>query len=141
MKAFSKIVIFIFLGSMSLFADAQCNPDALASKCNATLGTYTFLKSYKLDPVKAVNNAIEYSYVFSKDTEYILMLCEAGQNDVVVTLYDQKRKELASNFDKKNNKVLPGMGYKCSATGVYYMTFAIKDAATDCGISVLGFKK
>ena len=64
----------------------------------------------------------------------------AENKDVVVTLYDQTRKELATNLDKKSNKILPGLGYKCGATGVYYMSFHLKDASS-CGLSVLGFQK
>jgi len=141
MKTIFKVFTSAFLILACISVYAQCNPDALASKCNANLGPFTFLKSYKIDPTKAVNNTIEYSYVFSKDTQYLLMVCEAGESkDVVVTLYDQTRKELATNLDKKTNKVLPGIGYKCGATGVYYMSFQIKNPSA-CGLSVLGFQK
>ncbi|MFQ3574849.1 MAG: hypothetical protein SNJ77_00270 [Cytophagales bacterium] len=120
---------------------AQCNTDPITEKMASKLGDFTFLKSYKVDGNKS--GVVEYSYVFSKDTQYLLIYGDASDETakVLVTLYDGARKELASNFDKKNNKFLPGIGYKCTATGIYYMTFSLKEADDKCGVSVLGFKK
>jgi len=138
-----KKIILLTILSVGLFvseAVAQCNTDPIADKCASKLGDFTFLKTYKIDGTK---DKIEYSYVFSKDTQYLLMYCDQGNETpkVLVKLFDGTRKELASNFDKKNSKYLPGIGYKCTATGIYYMTFELAEAADKCGISVLGFKK
>lgn len=140
-----RIITFVFalglIGFINSKAIAQCNTDPIAERMASKLGDFTFLKTYKVDGNKAPT--MEFSYVFSKDTQYLLMYGDASDETakVLVTLYDGSRKELASNFDRKNNRFLPGIGYKCTATGIYYMTFNTKDASDKCGVSVLGFKK
>lgn len=132
-------LIFALAGLSSGFG--QCNTDPISERMASKLGDFTFLKSYKVDGNKS--GLVEYSYVFSKDTQYLLIYGDASDETakVLVTLYDGSRKELASNFDKKNNRYLPGIGYKCTATGIYYMTFSMKETDDKCGVSVLGFKK
>jgi hypothetical protein len=134
------VIIFTIILGLSI-SYGQCNTDPIAEKVAAKLGDFTFLKSYKIDGIK--NNVVEYSYVFSKDTQYLLIYGDATDETakVLVTLYDGSRKELASNYDKKNNRYLPGIGYRCTATGIYYMTFSLKDSEEKCGVGVLGFKK
>ncbi len=135
------IFTLVFIALANTLANAQCNTDPIAEKMASKLGDFTFLKTYKVDGNKS--GSVEFSYVFSKDTQYLLMYGDATDETakVLVTLYDGSRKELASNFDRKNNRFLPGIGYKCTATGIYYMTFNTKDASDKCGVSVLGFKK
>ena len=130
-----------FLLLLITVSKAQCNPDALASGCNAKLGEFTFIKNYKIDPAKATNSTVEFSYVFSKDTQYFLSVCD-GKSDmpkIEVTLLDSNKKPLASNVE--GGKYYPGIAYKCTTTGIYYMTFNISSAAEKCAVSALGFKK
>ena len=122
-------------------ANAQCAPDVLAPACNSKLGIFTFIKNYKIDPAKAINNALEFSYVFSKDTQYFISVCD-GKNDspkIEITLMDSNKKVLATNVEK--GTYYPGIAYKCTTTGIYYMVFNISAASEKCAVSALGFKK
>lgn len=130
-----------FLLLLATVSNAQCNPDGLAPACNAKLGDFTFIKNYKIDPAKVVNGVSEFSYVFSKDTQYFLSVCD-GKSDspkIEITLMDSNKKPLATNVD--GGKYYPGIAYKCTTTGIYYMSFNVSSAAEKCAVSALGFKK
>lgn len=122
----------------SLQVSAQCQPDACIQKIS---DGYTFLKTYKMEQIGAET---EYSYVFSRDTNYMIAVCSSSGADatVKVTLYDASRKEIASNQDKKSNKLYSVIAYQCNATGIYYLKYTpVNQNKTDCCVSVLGFKK
>lgn len=117
-------------------SSAQCD----AKECVAKLSAgYTFLKTYKIETSKSEN---EFSYVFSKNTNYMLMICNSGTNDqnVIATVYDSNKKEIATNFDKKNNKYYPAFVYNCKVTGIYYIKFTLKETI-QCCTGILAFKK
>jgi nitrous oxidase accessory protein NosD len=119
-------------------AGAQCDPDSQMGNCVSKLATgYTFLKSYKISGEKE----IEYSYVFTKDTNYVLNLCNKNgeSSNMVVTLYDANRNKIASNV--VGDRYLPAIGYRCGATGIYYFTISFQNNFEPCGVSVLGFKR
>jgi len=139
MKALLLNLLFatFFVGA----ANAQCNPDGLAPTCNSKLGDFTFIKNYKIDPAKAPTGTQEFSYVFSKDTQYFISICD-GKSDspkIEIKLMDSNKKVLASNMDK--GTYYPGIAYKCTTTGIYYMEFNVASAAEKCAVSALGFKK
>ncbi|TAH25099.1 MAG: hypothetical protein EAZ07_08015 [Cytophagales bacterium] len=116
--------------------NAQCKPDECISKMG---NGYTFLKTYQMEKI---GNEMEQSYVFSKETNYMLILCDkdGGAKNVEVTLFDASRKMLASNYDKKNNKYYPAIAYNCKSTGMYYLKFNF-NPESECCVSVLAFKR
>ena len=125
----------IVLCLFSMEGWAQCKTDECVAKVNEG---YTFLKSYQ---IQKVGDQLEYSYVFSKETNYMLVMCNGGgTQNIIVTLYDANRKLIATNYDKVNNKIFPAIVYKCQATGIYYMRFSFLDKP-ECCVSVLAFKK
>lgn len=134
-----SILALVFSAS---FANAQCAADAQANACISKLQDgFTFLKTFKVDGQGGAKAKVEYSYVFSKDTQYFLNICNDGANTdgIVVTMYDSKRQMVSTNFN--NGKFYPGMVYPCNATGIYYITFTFQDSQNHCGGSVLGFKR
>ncbi len=127
----------IALFTTSLSADAQCKSDECVGKLSEG---FTFLKSYQIQ-IPASSDQVEYSYVFSKETNYMLVLCNGGTtSNTIVTLYDSNRKIIATNYDKANNKVFPAIVYQCKATGIYYMKFSFLNKP-ECSVGVLAFKK
>jgi hypothetical protein len=139
MKKIFSYILLTFLGIANYTSvNAQCNTDPLVQKCSGKLNDFTFLKVYKIDKVKP-GEPVEYSYVFSGNTSYILSLCDEKGTDfgVEVTLSDSNRKLVSTN--KLNGKLYPAITYNCRTTGIYYMTYTLSDAS--CGVSVLGFKK
>lgn len=143
MKKLMKIAgLFIITIMLSLDAKAQCDAEALAQACVPKLQEgFTFLKTFKVDGVGGAKNKVEYSYVFSKDTQYYLNICANGDvtDGIVVTMYDSKRQVVSTNY--ANGKFYPGIVYPCNATGIYYITFTFQGSSNYCGGSVLGFKR
>lgn len=133
------IIALVFSTS---FANAQCSAEAHVNACISKLQDgFTFLKTFKVDGQGGAKSKVEYSYVFSKDTQYFLNICSegTGSDGIVVTLYDSRRQMIWTNFN--NGKFYTGMVFPCNATGIYYITFTFQGSQNHCGGSVLGFKR
>ncbi len=140
----------LLLMAITLPSIAQCDDEAFLDNCAQRLDDFTFLKAYKLTEKEIKDGkktkGVEYSYVFSKETMYKLTVCDNKESDskMIVNLYDRNRKLIASNYDRKTKRSYPSIGYKCKATGVYYLTYNFKgadDSWDGCGVSILGFNK
>lgn len=128
--------VFSLIGSR---ANAQCNAETLSSQCIPKLASgFNFLKSYKVE--KSGKEYVEYSYVFTKGTQYMINICAPDQNadGIVVTLYDSKRNKVASN--QVENQHITAIAYPCNSTGIYYIQYTF-DENSGCGGSALGFKR
>ena len=144
MKKYIFVIAFIWSFTLSNEALAQCNADGFRSQCVSRLADgFTFIKSYNLNDKKINSKGeIEYSFVFSKGTLYMLTFANAlgEMTNIEIKLYDPTHKLIVSNFNKKTKKYFP-LGYPCKATGVHYMSFKFADGGQTCGLSVLGFKR
>jgi hypothetical protein len=142
-----KVIYILSLSIVALMFSAniihaQCGADAQANACISKLQDgFTFLKTFKVDGQGGAKAKVEYSYVFSKDTQYYLNICNDGADTdgIVVTMYDSKRQVVSTNYNK--GKFYAGMIYPCNATGIYYITFTFEGSQNYCGGSVLGFKR
>ena len=137
-----KLFVFVFsVFVLSGFhSTAQCNAETLSTQCIPKLASgFNFLKSYKVE--KAGKEYVEYSYVFTKGTQYMINVCAPEQNTdgIVVTLYDSKRNKVASN--KVDDQYIAAIAYPCNSTGIYYIQYTFDGAAIACGGSALGFKR
>ncbi len=141
-KIVTLLSILALLVGKSNNSFSQCDPHGYTESCISKLNDgFTFLKSFKIDGEAGSKSKVEYSYVFSKDTQYFINLCANGANTdgIIVTMYDSNRKQVGTNF--LNNSFYPAFIYPCNATGIYYITFTFKDSKNFCGGSVLGFKR
>lgn len=136
--------LIVFVSSVLLFgginAQAQCNAEILTSQCIPKLASgYNFVKSYKVE--RAGNEYVEYSYFFTKGTEYMINVCSGEQNPdgIIVTLYDAKRHKVASN--KMGDKYTNAIVYRCNSPGIYYIQYTFDEGSPHCGGSALGFKR
>ena len=128
--------VFVLSGSNTY---AQCNAETLSTQCIPKLASgFNYLKSYKVE--KGGKEYVEYSYVFTKGTQYMINICapEQSTEGIVVTLYDSKRNKVASN--KVNDQYVAAIAYPCNATGIYYIQYTF-DENSGCGGSALGFKR
>lgn len=137
-----KLFVFVFsVFVLSGFnSTAQCNAEVLSTQCIPKLASgFNFVKSYKVE--KADREYVEYSYVFTKGTQYMINVCAPDQNadGIVVTLYDAKRNKVASN--KVDDQYVSAIAYPCNTTGIYYIQYTFDDDASNCGGSALGFKR
>ncbi len=141
-KFFIILICVLACSMVSTKAAAQCDANGFTENCISKLGDgFTFLKSFKIDGEGGSKGKVEYSYVFSKDTQYSINICATGESTdgIIVTMYDSNRKMVGTNF--ANGKFYPAFIYPCNATGIYYITFTFKDSKKHCGGSVLGFKR
>jgi len=139
MKKSIFIAICIFALS-TLEVIGQCNSEALSNQCIPKLATgFNFLKSYKIE--KGGKEYVEYSYVFTKGTQYMINICAGGANTdgIVVSLYDSNRNKVASS--KLNNQFVSAIAYPCNTTGIYYIQYTFDGSTGYCGGSALGFKR
>lgn len=137
-----KLLVFVFtVFILSGFnANAQCNAETLSTQCIPKLASgYNFLKSYKIE--KGGKEYVEYSYVFTKGTQYMINVCAPGQRaeGIIVTLYDSKRNKVASS--KVDDQYISAIAYPCNNTGIYYIQYTFDDSTSACGGSALGFKR
>ena len=137
-----KLLIFVF--SVFVFSTldviAQCNAESLSTACIPKLATgFNFLKSYKIE--KGGKEFVEYSYVFTKGTQYMINICAGGTatDGIVVSLFDSNRNKVASS--KYNGQFLTAMTYPCNTTGIYYIQYTFDGSTGYCGGSALGFKR
>src|ERR1044072_8630901 len=131
MKKLIAIVLSVFVLS-ALEVIGQCNSEALSNQCIPKLATgFNFLKSYKIE--KGGKEFVEYSYVFTKGTQYMINICSPGQtpDGIVVSLYDANRNMVASS--KYNGQLLTAMQYPCNTTGIYYIKYTFDGTSGYCG--------
>ena len=141
-KIIISIIVFTIASMLAPNIYAQCNTDKYTDACIPKLmDGFNFLKSYKVDGEGGAKNKIEYSYVFTKGTQYLINICtDGGDTDgIMVTLFDSNRKQVTSSVN--NGTLYSAIAYQCNTTGIYYITYTFKDSKSHCGGSVLGFKR
>ncbi len=120
----------------------QCNADNLSSDCTLKLSDgFNFLKSYHLDSKADERDTIEFSYVLTKGSQYMINVCaqEERGNKIIMTLLDGARNRLATS--KVNGQIVSVISYPCNATGIYYIQYSFDGRGKQCGVSALGFKR
>jgi len=123
-------------------AMGQCNSELYVNKSMKSLESgFQYSKSYRIDGRGGNRRKVEYTCVFSKDTNYQIRITgkDGAAQGLIGTLYDSKRNELVSSF--YNNKFLDGWTFKCRATGIYYLSFTFKNSKSYCGAAVLAFRR
>ena len=139
MKKFVFFVVSIFILN-TLEVIGQCDSEALSNQCIPKLAAgFNFLKSYKIE--KGGKEFVEYSYVFTKGTQYMINICAGGQDTdgIVVSLYDSNRNKVATS--KVNGQFITAIAYPCNTTGIYYIQYTFDGSSNYCGGSALGFKR
>ncbi len=137
-----KLIVFVLAVCVVSALDvlAQCNAEALSTQCIPKLAAgFNFLKSYKVE--KGAKDFVEYSYVFTKGTQYMINICAAGTSTdgIVVSLFDSNRNKVASS--KVNGQFISAIAYPCNTTGIYYIQYTFDGSTGYCGGSALGFKR
>ena len=141
-KLISSLLLILLIGVSSSKLASQCNPDGFANACIPKLASgFNFLKSYKVDGEGGSKDKVEYSYVFTKGTQYMINLCANGAatDGIVVSLFDSGRNKVATS--KINGQFITAIAYPCNATGIYYIQYTFDGSTGKCGGSALGFKR
>jgi len=141
-KIIISALFVLIVGFSSPRLVGQCNSDSFATTCIPKLAAgFNFLKSYKVDGEGGSKDKVEYSYVFTKGTQYMINICANGAatDGIVVTLFDSGRNKVATS--KINGQFISAIAYPCNATGIYYIQYTFDSSTSHCGGSALGFKR
>ncbi|MEM9856255.1 MAG: hypothetical protein AAF843_02800 [Bacteroidota bacterium] len=141
-KAINSILIVGMLMAFSGPSSAQCDSETFTSGCIPKLASgFNFLKSYKIDGQGGTKTKVEYSYVFTKGTQYMINVCATGESTdgIVVSLFDSNRNKVVSS--KVNDQYISAIAYPCNTTGIYYIQYTFDESTQFCGGSALGFKR
>jgi hypothetical protein len=141
MKKIIVIVLSVFVLS-ALEVIGQCNSETFSNQCIPKLASgFNFLKSYKIEKPTAAKEYVEYSYVFTKGTQYMINICAPTQptDGIVVSLFDSNRNKVATS--KINGQYIAAIAYPCPTTGIYYIQYSFDGSTSYCGGSALGFKR
>ncbi|GAA0890392.1 hypothetical protein GCM10009122_00700 [Fulvivirga kasyanovii] len=139
---YSVFVVGLFFLLSGGSAKGQCNPEQYTDACIPKLASgFNFLKSYKIDGQGGSKTKVEYSYVFTKGTQYMINVCATGESTdgIVVSLFDSNRNQVASS--KLNGQFISAIAYPCNTTGIYYIQYTFDNSTQFCGGSALGFKR
>ena len=143
MKKIISLCLVLLIGCIcSINLAGQCDTESLTNACIPKLATgFNFLKSYKIDGAAGGKDKVEYSYVFTKGTQYMINLCAPGSatDGLVVSLFDANRNKVATS--KVNGEFISAIAYPCNATGIYYIQYTFDGSTSKCGGSALGFKR
>lgn len=134
------IVFFAFFCISAIDVPQTCNSESFADECVPKLSSgFNFLKSYKIDGT--AKDKVEYSYVFTKGTQYFINLCNSGTatDGIVVNIFDKERNKVASN--KISGQYVSAISFPCNATGIYYIQYTFDEPSGHCGGSAMGFKR
>jgi hypothetical protein len=141
MKNFLMVLVAILCFGV-FETQAQCNAELYNNMALKMLQPgYTFVKNYRIDGKGGERKKIEYTCVFSKDTNYMIRVAgkDGGSKGIVATLFDSKRQQMATSY--LSSRFYEGWIYKCTSTGIYYITFSFQDSQSYCGAAVLGFSR
>jgi hypothetical protein len=138
-----KLVVAACLTCLQSVSSGQCETYTFLDNCATSLGTFNYIKSFDITAAPRKKAQPEFSYVFSKGSTYMLILCEdlLVQGKMVINLYDRNHNLIASTYDETTKKHYPKLVYSCSATGVYYIKASFTDSKKGCGMCILGFDK
>lgn len=136
------MALMAFKGTETKTLNITCNAESLSNECIPKLADgFNFLKSYKVDGDGGSKKTIEYSYVFTKGTQYLINICTpTSQADgIVVNLFDGNRNQVASS--KVGDQFVSAIVYPSNTTGIFYIQYSFEGSSNYCGGSAMGFKR
>lgn len=135
---------FLVIGFTLFFSfktNAQCSAmDFEKSNILRLSKNFEHKHTFTLDKVdEAKENSS--SYIFNKGTLYMMNVSNyrGEEKNIIVELYDQNGKLVATNYNKATNRFWP-LGYVCKESGVHNIKFKFIDTDNYCGICVLGVR-
>ena len=147
LRSFSICVILL---NLCYLCYSQSYKQKTIDQCRDSLGDFKFLKVFEIYPLKSEDSEdlahIVFSYIFTKDREYKVVLCEGsskGIENLRVVISDPDKKFKVRSYDKKTKQYTSQIIYQCKATGVHYMhiSFECNDSFSGCAYCILGFRE
>jgi len=137
------LVLMFFHLSFGAYLVAKCNFDAMRSKVHEVEDGFVYIKSHDIEYTgRKDNNKHTYKVLFTSGKIYKIAIHDENKAErMIVTLYDQKDKEIFSNYVPATHSYFSSIMYDCKQTGMYYLGFKVQDGASGCGIASLSFKR
>jgi hypothetical protein len=122
-----KFVIAMFaLVPIAFSAVAQCHFESFHACIHSVKDSSRLVKSVSIENNNAAEEKVEFSYVMTKDTQYLIDMCDGGKRSakaINVFIYDEYRNKITSIKPMRKK----GLVFICSATGIYYIEFQIPE--------------
>lgn len=135
---------FIMLIGLSFEIIAKCNFDALRLNVSEIEQGFIYVKSHNVEyHGRKDNEKSIYKVLLTSGKVYKINVFDENKKGekMIVTLYDQKDKELFSNYLPQTKSYFTSLMYDCKQTGVYYIGFHFQEGVSGCGVASLSFKK
>lgn len=136
------LILLILMTVVVVDSKAQCDAGTYTNECIPLLPDgFNFLKSYSIDGQGGAREKVEYSYVFTKGTQYMINLCgqDGGTDGLIVSLFDSRRNQVATS--SIGGQFAKAIAFPCNTTGIYYISYSFQGSSLHCGGSALGFSK
>jgi hypothetical protein len=145
------IFSFLLASLMSWFSpsptpvnNAPCPAKQIVRKGISSLPKgFTFLKGYPVNGLNGKRKKIEYSYILSRNSKYLISLARQGNKNegLQITLLNSRKKAIATSYVE--GKYYDAIQYTCQRTGIYYIRFTYNPKKTTdfCSGGVLSFRR
>ena len=95
----------------------DCDPKKHCDLCVTRLTPgFNFVKGFNINGENGSKEKVEYSYVLTKGTIYLITICTGllTSDGIIVTIYDSNRNKIASNMI--GIEIADAIRYQCNAT-------------------------
>lgn len=145
------IFSFLLASLMSWFSpsptpinNAPCQAKSIVRKGISSLPRgFTFLKGYPINGLNGKRTKIEYSYILSRNSKYLISLARQNNKSdgLKISLLNSRKKVIATSFVE--GKYYDAIQYTCQRTGIYYIRFTYNKSKTKdfCSGGVLSFRR
>ena len=137
-----NVFLFVLL-TISSVASSQCIPENFCNECIGKLikAKFNYLKSFKINGEDGSLKKIEYSYVLTKGSKYLVNICASGTHPEKIgfTLLNYQRVKMGTNSVKGTH--VSDFVFECNTTGIYYLQYSFEEASINCAGSALGFTR
>ncbi len=121
--------------------------DPMVSQCVMNTGPNTkYLKDFRIQLGKTdLQSDLRYKAKVSlwKNTKYRFTMCNADNSKakLILTIRDEKDKQILSSFDKNSGKVYSYIDFTCSKSGIYQLCFDFENGQQGLGVGVVSMVK
>jgi hypothetical protein len=121
--------------------------DPLVSNCAINAGSNAkYLKDFRIQLGKSSNQTelrFKANMSLWKNTKYRFSLCnsEDSKGQLILTIKDDKNKEILSTYDKKSGKAYPFVDFTCSKSGIYQLNYDFTGGQQGSGVGVVSMVK
>ena len=144
MKKYILLLIAFIAFTYQVFSQTDCLSPKFEDKCSGVITSiiddYVYLKSRAFS--SQVSTDVLFSVSLKRNIKYVFSVCELfGNNNMVINLYDENDKIVASNIDPKTKKIITAMTFKPTAAGKYYVLATFEKKESNCCLILFGLMK